>query len=55
MNTCSVCNEEFETEEAYLNHTCTTDFKPTEFEHQVKLNPAYEAISKAALERGKKQ
>ena len=55
MNTCSVCNASFETEEAYLNHVCTTGFKPTEFEHQTTLDPNYPAISESALERGKKK
>lgn len=49
---CSVCNLVFETDEEYLDHTCTTGFKPSQFEHQVALNPQYAVISQGALERG---
>ena len=55
MNKCSVCGQSFATEEGYLNHVCTTGFKPTDFEHQVALDPNYKAISDSALQRGKKQ
>jgi hypothetical protein len=55
MHICSICNEEFETEAEYLDHTCTTDFKPTDFEHQTTLDPNYQTISDSALERGKKK
>jgi hypothetical protein len=54
MDICSVCKAEFATTEEYLEHICTTGFKPKEFEHQVALDPNYEAISKSALERGSK-
>jgi len=53
MDICSICKEEFATTEEYLNHTCSTGFKPSEFAHQVALDPNYEAVSASALERGK--
>ena len=53
MEICSVCKKEFANIEAYLIHVCTTGFKPTDFQHQVKLNPDYPAVSASALARGK--
>lgn len=53
MDICSVCKKEFETTERYLVHVCSTGFKPTDVEHQEKLDPNYKAISEAALARGK--
>ena len=55
MNKCSVCNQEFATDEEYLTHVCTTGFKPTDFEHQTTLDPNYKAISDSALKRGSEQ
>ena len=47
---CSDCKLEFDTHEAYLEHTCEkTGFKPTDPKH---LGKAFESISKVALERG---
>lgn len=54
MDICSICKKEFASEEEYLKHECSTGFKPTEFEHQVAINPNYKAISDAALARGAK-
>ena len=55
MEKCSVCNEEFDTLKKYLVHKCTTGFKPTDFEHQMALDPNYKAISDSALKRGSEQ
>jgi len=55
MEVCGICGEEFETREAYLDHACSTGYKPSEFEHQVSLDPNYVKISEAALERGSQQ
>jgi len=46
---CGVCNDEWLTEEEYLNHTCTTGFTPAQPEH---LGPEFAEVQKAALERG---
>lgn len=59
MDICTVCKKnqrkvyEFATLDEYLNHKCVTGFKPTEIEHQIKLDPNYKLISEAALARGK--
>lgn len=55
MEICSICKEEFDTVEDYLDHTCSTGFKPTEFEHQVKLDPNYPDISASAIKRGEER
>lgn len=54
MHKCSVCKAEFDSEKKYLDHICTTTFSPSQFEHQVALNPHYKEISDAALARGAK-
>lgn len=47
---CSVCEQEFATEQAYLDHVCPqTEKQPTDPAH---LGPEFAEISKAALERG---
>lgn len=53
MDICNICKKEFENTEKYLNHTCSTGFKPTDIEHAIKLDPNYKSISEAALARGK--
>ena len=53
MDICNICKKEFENTEKYLNHTCSTGFKPTDIRHAIKLDPNYKAISEAALARGK--
>lgn len=47
---CGVCNNEFASEEAYVEHTCTTGFTPAQPEH---LGPEFLEVQKSALERGK--
>jgi hypothetical protein len=53
MDICNICKKEFKNTEEYLNHTCSTGFKPTQIEHAIKIDPNYKAISEAALARGK--
>lgn len=49
MNICSVCHEDFASEAGYLEHTCTTNFTPTDVLH---LGPEFLAIQRGSLERG---
>jgi hypothetical protein len=49
---CSICEKTFTDTDEYLTHTCTTGFKPNQFEHQVAIDPRFELISQSALERG---
>jgi len=53
MDICSICKKEFKTTEEYLEHICSTGFKPTNIKHQIKLDPNYKKISESALARGK--
>lgn len=47
---CGVCNDEWLTEQEYLNHVCPqTGFTPQQSEH---LGPEFTAIQAAALQRG---
>lgn len=55
MEICRICKKEFKTGEEYLNHTCSTGFKPTQIEHAIAIDPNYKAISDAALKRGQEK
>lgn len=46
---CGVCKAEFGTEQAYLEHACTTGYTPQEPEHQ---GEDFALVSHAALTRG---
>lgn len=53
MHKCGQCEQEFKTEAAYLKHECSvTGARPTEPE---SMGANWEAIQKAALERGEKE
>ena len=50
---CGQCQEEFETEDQYLDHECpATGFTPRDPEH---LGDDFKAVSEAALARGAAQ
>lgn len=49
---CAICKGVFDTEALYLEHVCTTGFKPADFEHQVALDPSFAEVSKSAVKRG---
>jgi hypothetical protein len=47
---CGRCNDEFLTEQEYLDHVCAaTGYQPTDPQHH---GPEFAAVQKAALERG---
>lgn len=48
MDICGQCTKEFPSEQAYLNHSCITGYKPTEIEH---LGENFVLQSKEALKR----
>lgn len=53
IHLCGQCNQQFTSENAYLNHQCNaTGFTPTDPAH---LGPEFEAIQKAALARGEER
>ena len=54
---CGACKELFESEEEYLNHDCPIGkAKPTSPEYlKSTIQKNYDAVSKAALDRGKTQ
>lgn len=53
IHKCGVCSGEFATEKKYLDHICKkTGYQPSDFRHQVALDPQYEQKSQAALARG---
>jgi len=51
---CGACGEKFESNEDYLDHTCSkTGYTPRDIEHQDALTGGrFSKISKAALARG---
>lgn len=50
IHKCGKCKAEFDSEDAYINHTCETTGKtPADIEH---LGPEFALISEAALKRG---
>lgn len=53
IHKCAACNQEFSTEDQYLDHVCpSTGFTPRDPEN---LGEDFKAISEAALERGAAQ
>lgn len=53
---CGVCAEEFDTEEQYCDHSCSTGFTPKEIEHQDALTDGqFSKISESALARGEER
>jgi hypothetical protein len=50
---CSVCENEFDSEEEYIAHKCTTGFTPADVEHQDALTGGkFSLQAEKALERG---
>ncbi len=53
IHKCGTCNKEFTDESEYLNHTCTTNCKPTEIEHlDATSGGSFSKQSEAARQRG---
>lgn len=52
LHVCGHCEGKFTDEPAYLNHTCSTGFAPTDEKHMETLDPNFAKVSKAAQLRG---
>lgn len=52
MTICGTCKAEFENDDKYLDHVCTTGFTPRDPDH---LGPDFARVSKTATERGEKR
>lgn len=53
VHKCGTCDKEFSDEQKYLDHTCKTNYKPTEVEHlDATSGGNFSKQSAAARKRG---
>jgi len=53
LHKCGTCGREFSDEREYLDHTCKTNYKPTEIEHlDATSDGQFSKQSEAARKRG---